>query len=199
MKLLFSCFVTLLVVCHCSPTMAVGFGYPGGDGETYLSFTSSPQSFIGQGETVLITEGDGWHTDVFVYNPTYTSTILAFFSRGTNNWRTSFDPQGNISPGTYSFTRSGSDDDVAFTFTGYGRGANQTSGELRLYELEYENSEKNSIKRISFDFKQFEEGNSNRWIEGQLRYNSLVPEPTSGFLAVTGLLGLGIGRRRRRR
>ena len=69
----------------------------------------------------------------------------------------SFNPLGNLSPGTYSLSRFGENADVAFAFDGNGSAANQTSGTLVLNELVFDDSLER-LDRLSLDFVQIEEG-----------------------------------------
>ena len=122
------CLIALMIF-SCSGKLAYAqfFGSPDGDGESSLFFMSSENSFIGQGETVLASPETGFTVQGFVQN---TNIIRVFFNGlglGGGNYSVSFNPLGNLSPGTYSLSRFGANADVAFAFDGNGSAANQTS------------------------------------------------------------------------
>jgi hypothetical protein len=77
--------------------------------------------------------------------------------------------------------------------SGNHRGDNIITGFFRVNDVEFGSG--TTVTRFSVDFRQYDEGNPNNWVDGQWRFNA-VPEPGLWALLATGALMLFWSRRR---
>lgn len=175
---------------------------------TELYYTSSPQSWVGGGETVSVTPADGFDfvasrnfdngvsfsIDDFASNPDFQETrwwyldFAAPFSApltvGSYQGATRFPFQ--------------EDDEPGLSFTGNGRGDNTLTGWFNVLEVAY--APDGSVLFFAADFMQYDEGFQAWWNLGSIRYNSDIPAiPEPGTLALFGLGAAAIAARVRRR
>jgi hypothetical protein len=80
------------------------------------------------------------------------------------------------------------------TLSGNHRGNNRNSGYFTVLEAVFGTG--NTLNRFAVNFRQYDEGNPNNWVDGQFRFNSLVPEPS--ICALLALASLAMPPRRRR-
>jgi hypothetical protein len=181
--------------------------------QTYFGFDSSPISWIGRGYTdYQITPDDGWSFEA-TRNQVEDSNAenhLSFYMTNqlpndpddpqpARNWLLQLAAPNNelIVPGLYTgATRVASkrDEQPGIDLSGTGRGEFTINGTFDVLEAEYASD--GTIARFAVDFTTIEDNNPQEWIVGELRYQSLVPEPSTGFIA---LLGLGSLLKRQRR
>lgn len=170
---------------------------------TGLYYTSSSSSWVGHGETVIITPSDGFNFNVFRnfdHGPSF--WITDYFTNpdfwSTRSWALDFAaPLGRLlQVGQYlNATRFGfqSLDVPGLSFTGNGRGDNQNTGYFDVLEISYGTG--GEFSSFAADFTQFDENNTNWWNRGSIRFNSSiplisVPEPHSLALFAIGFIGL---------
>lgn len=155
---------------------------------TLLSYISSPRSWIGLGETVAVGPEDGYeftpwrhaNNHVYFWINNYQSSPDPWSSRG---WGlTLMGPMDDsLSPGTYDASTPFQDSASSLVdFWGNGRGNNRSTGSFTVLEASY--AEDGSVLSFAADFTQYDEGFSNWWTKGAIRYNSeapvsLTPEP----------------------
>jgi len=176
-----------------------------------LSFESSEQSWVGQGESFTVTPDDGY---IFSGGGARFDNSLSFRIASLNSpfgpdWNPgSGDPYNYwrldlaapfdqlLSVGLYNDTaRYPFQDDAqsGLTFSGNHRGNNRNSGFFEVLEISFDGI--GNIGTLAVDFTQYGETNPDWWINGQLRYNSdaplaAVPLPASMWLFFIGLLFL---------
>lgn len=179
---------------------------------TAFYYTSSPSSWVGQGETVTVTPTDGFAFNVnrnfdngvsfaindFLTNPDFQKTRW---------WYLDFAAPFNalLTVGYYDHaTRWPFQDaeDPGLSFSGNGRGNNMLTGFFEVLEAVYDVD--GTVLKFAADFTQFDEGFESWWNKGSIRFNSTiplpaseVPEPATGLALATVLLLVGIVRRRR--
>jgi hypothetical protein len=153
--------------------------------ESVLYFTSSPTSWVGQGQTVAqqITSMQQYHNQ-----GAYTNA-LGFF---TSDWSIYL-----VGP-NYSLVTVGSypnatrwpfqDDGAGLSLSGQGRGDNTLTGHFEVLEATYDNNQ--NLISLAANFTQYDEGNTNRWNTGYIHYNYPVPEPST--LALVAMSGFGL-------
>jgi len=150
---------------------------------TAFYYTSSPTSWVGQGETVTVTPTDGFD---FFANPNFDNGV----SLAINDWRTNPDFQkarwwfldfaapgdALLSVGFYDRAMRWPFQDrdrPGLAFGGNGRGNNTLTGFFEVFELVFDPN--GSILRFAADFTQFDEGFEQSWNRGAIRFNSDVP------------------------
>lgn len=161
-------------------------------------FSSSPQSWIGQGQTLTFTSPE---------TPFFASR---YFSQGA------YTNAVSIGAGGYSLTMVGEnyslptvgfygdatrwpfmDDGNGMDLAGPGRGNNMLTGWYNVLQADY--NPDGTVRAFAVDFLQLDEGFEKRWNTGAIRYNSsiaFIPEPVA---STTLLLALPLLVRRRRR
>jgi len=142
--------------------VALGCGVPELNAATFFSFTSSPSSWIGQGQTLTFTNvsgsgavsfGAGGYGVTFV-GPNFSAPQVGFYPNATR----------------YPFNGSG----VGMAFTVPGRANNTLTGYFNVLEAVYTNGQPAAF---AVDFVQYDEGNLTWWNRGSIRYNSDIPSP----------------------
>jgi hypothetical protein len=157
--------------------------------DTFFYFTSSPTSWIGQGQTLTLTEG-------FYARRTFdfgvdTDSVHLGVDNGSIYYELNIVGSGLTLPvvGFYTnatrwpFMGSG----IGMEFRGEGRADNTLTGYFNVLQADYDAS--GQVAAFAVDFMQYDEGNVNRWNQGSIRYNSNIPipEPGTGILAALGL------------
>ena len=161
-----------------------------------LYFTSSPGSWIGQGQTLTFTDpadfsvsryyNQGAYTDalqfsvdgyyLFLVGPNYTVPSVGFYSSATR----------------WPFMGSG----AGLSFEAPGRGDNTLTGDFNVLQADYDAS--GNVLSFAVDFTQYDEGVTADWVSGSLRYNSTIPvpapEPADLAILAAGLATLSLSR-----
>lgn len=174
---------------------------------TSLFYTSSDESWVGGGETVKVTEVDGFSFNANRnFDQGVSFSINDFY---TNNpwdarwWYLDFSASGNtpLQVGVYqNATRFPfqSPDQAGLSFVGNGRGDNTLTGSFEVLQADY--AADGSILAFAANFIQYDEGFSSWWNIGGIRYHSDVgidvPEASSFILLLIGVCGLVTARRR---
>lgn len=173
---------------------------------TGLYYTSSPSSWVGQGQTVLVTPADGFRFGVSRnFDQSLYFSILGDLTNpnplASRWWFLDFaGPYGQeLQPGAYlnatrypfqNFNVPG------LSFYGNGRGDNQDSGYFDVLQATYGSD--GSVLSFAADFLQIDENNTAAWSRGSFRYNSdvplTIPEPASIALVGLGLAGIAFAR-----
>ena len=158
---------------------------------TFFYFTSSPQSWIGQGQTQMYTTV----TASVTYNlGAYSDSV--HFAGGGGFGLTIVGPNlslpvvgMNSNATRWPFQGSG----PGMDFTGPGRGNNTLTGYFNVLQAEYDAS--GQVAAFAVDFLQYDEGIATWWNSGSIRYNSpiAIPEPSTALLVALALLGIGGG------
>jgi hypothetical protein len=161
-----------------------------------LSFTSSPGSWIGQGQTLTFTDpadfsvsryySQGAYTDalqfsvdgyyLFLVGPDYTVPSVGFYSNATR----------------WPFMGDG----AGLAFEAPGRADNTLTGFFNVLQADYDSS--GDVLSFAVDFTQYDEGVTADWVSGSLRYNSTIPipapEPAGPAVIAVGLAILSLRR-----
>lgn len=141
---------------------------------TILSFDSPQGDYIGGGQSRFYTDADG----VFNVNSYEESANYLDVSFNGNDWWNldlAAPSDEVIGVGIYEGARRypfQSPTSPGLSFTGSGRGCNQSSGRFEIFELSYNESGK--IESLAVDFEQSCEL-TNPTLKGQFRYNSNRP------------------------
>jgi hypothetical protein len=153
-------------------------------------FTSSPQSWVGQGLTQTLTAPEYTIRGFKYPDPSGTTISVTILKGNGDGWRVDFAGPNHepLAVGSYpnarrypfNVTRPG------LAFHGFGRGDNTLTGSFEVLDLALETS--GQVQRFAADFIQFDEGISTKWNIGSVRYNSdvpvtIVPEPSAVLLA----------------
>jgi len=169
---------------------------------TVLYYTSSEDSWVGQGETATITPSQG-----------FTFLISRNYDQGVSFWIDNFATSPNpslyqwwhvdfaapyealIQAGHYAgATRFAFQDpsEPGLDFGGNGRGNNTLLGYFDVYEAVY--GMDGGVLSFAADFVQYDSGNEDAWSMGSVRYNSdyPIPEPSTIMLLLAGLPLLGL-------
>ncbi len=142
---------------------------------TFLYFTSSPESWIGQGQTLTLTNGFyatrtynlGAYTDsVHLGAGGYELTIVG---PGLTLPTVGFYPDATRWP----FMGSG----AGMSFTGPGRGNNTLTGCFYVLQADYDATGQPAA--FAVDFVQYDSGNLSKWNRASVRFNSDIPVPAS--------------------
>jgi hypothetical protein len=144
-----------------------------------IHFTSTPGSWIGQGQTLTLSPVTATRT----YNlGAYTNTV-SFRAGGydldlvgPNNTLVGVGFYDNASRWPFNGSQPG------MWFTAPGRGDNQISGWFNVLQADY--NADGSVLAFAVDFKQYDELSTVNWTAGSVRYNSSIPVPEPATLAV---------------
>ena len=169
-----------------------------------LFYTSSPDSWVGAGETVEVTSLDGF--DFFVHRNFDNGVSFAIndFANNPDFWSTQWwyldlaaPYQAPLQVGTYySATRFPfqSNATPGLDFSGNGRGNNTLIGAFEVLQADY--ADDGSVIVFAANFIQYDEGFPSWWIIGGIRYTSTnnvhtIPEPSSIVLLSFGVMVFG--------
>jgi hypothetical protein len=174
-------------------------GHVGAATEFY--FTSSPQSWVGAGETVYVnptmgfsftpsrnfSNGVSFRINDFATNPDFYATRW---------WDLDFSAPFNVtlSKGNYrGATRFPFQalSEAGLNFDGNGRGNNTLTGSFNILEAIY--SSNRDVLIFAADFVQYDEGAQTSWNIGSIRYNSNIPIAGIPLPGTALLLCAGIG------
>lgn len=148
-----------------------------------FSLISSPQSWIGGGQSILVTQEDG-----FTFSGSLDSGWAANLSVNDFNGRTgqvitswwllelATPEERPLTPGTYPNAKKYPFQGLAFpgiNFEGNGRSNNDVSGSFEVYELVAQPD--GTILSFAADFIQYDEAITDWWNRGSLRLNSDRP------------------------
>ncbi len=189
---------------------------------TLFGFSSSPGSFIGQGETQILSPSDGYQMGAFLGWNNYIHFYAVGHNSVYNPWRDLLPPGFTPSPSdpsTYWEVAVGigngqlphvgtfvdpatepSYSDPWVSFTGNHRASNQTSGNFMLREITFNAA--GELTSLALDFTHFGENNLDWRDDGYVRFNSdvplsAVPEPSMYGMFAVGLAAIALTRRRR--
>lgn len=167
---------------------------------TEFYFTSSPTSWVGEGQTVSVSPSSGFYftpSRTFDNGASFTIYELATDPEGQylKLWNLDFSaPFGeNLSVGNYDdasrwpfheFSKPG------LALSSNFRGSNTLTGSFKILEVSYAAS--GDILTFAADFMQYEDGIKDDWVGGSIRYNSsiaisTIPEPGSTMLFCAGV------------
>jgi len=160
--------------------LAGGFPVPEVHAATFFYFTSSPASWIGQGQTLTLTRGfsayrefnlgaytNSVHLTADGYELTIVGPVLALPTLG-------FYPNATRWP----FMGTG----AGMAFTGPGRGNNTLTGNFNVLQADYDAT--GQVTAFAVDFVQYDEGNQSAWSRGSIRFNSNIPVPEPGVVSI---------------
>jgi hypothetical protein len=161
--------------------------------ETLFRFTSTPGSWVGHGYlTYEVTPDDGWSFTATTW-PGHSWVKLSTRSLDPNAsldnyyWNLTLEaPNGKpLSPGYYpGAIRFSSSSAPGMQLSGNHRANNIISGYFTVYEAEFGLGD--TLSRFAVDFRQYDEGNPNNWVDGQWRFNATVPQPSTWLLLAIG-------------
>jgi hypothetical protein len=159
--------------------------------DTLFFFTSSPTSWVGQGQTMTMSETNGYTVTVNLYGNALEAQIHT--ASWSDWWWVDFQPADGapFQTGLYlnaQRTPGQAAGHPGLTFVGEARGDDSVSGFFNVLEF----SETNGVvTSAAINFTQYDETNPSWWNIGSLRYNSIVPVPEPSDVALT-LLGSGL-------
>ncbi len=195
-KFVFALSVGLLFACNCTAAYNI------------LTFTSSRNSWVGEGRSWSFSADNGYGLDgsrFYSGDPNnFYPTGALYFSPTQNgvetSWEIDFIGPNNSVPlvGTYNATRYPfQGNNAGMALLGNGRADNTLTGNFTVLEASY--SRFGDLISFAADFTQYDEGKADEWEQGSVRFNSSipVPEPLTFILAALGLLGLIFMVRRR--
>lgn len=178
---------------------------------TGLYYTSAPDSWVGNGKTLVITPSDNFDF-IPSSNPYHPSVSFAIndFSKNPDFWSMRWwnldfaapynqrlDVGHYANATRYPFHAWG---EPGLWFAGNGRGSNQITGSFDVLEIDYDVD--GLLLSFAADFTQYDENIVAWWNKGSIRYNSNIalfpiPEPHMVGLFAIGLLGLAASVRRK--
>ena len=153
--------------------------------DSALYFTSSPTSWVGQGQTKLF---DSPITD---FSTTRQVNAVGLVFDNQTDWYylyligpDSTQPTAGFYPNATRWPFNGSG--PGLSFFGDGRGDNTLTGYFNILEAKYDTS--GNVTSFAVDFMQYDEGVTANWVSGSFRYNSSIPipEPASALLMIIG-------------
>jgi hypothetical protein len=166
---------------------------------TIFHLTSSPASWVGQGETLTYTSPA---TPFFVNQHSYYTHVVDFIigGDGPGQFELTLAAPGNtlLTTGLYQdatrwpFNGSG----PGMELTTFGRGDNTLTGFFKVLQADYDTS--GNIASFAADFTQYDEGWKNWWNSGSIRYNSSIPVPEPATLLLLGLGAAAVTVRKKR-
>lgn len=172
--------------------------------ETAFRFTSTPGSWVGHGYlNYSVSPATNWSFTATA-SPDHTYVRLSARSLDPNAPTSNYywdleleSPNASpLAPGTYTgATRYPFNDpgEPGLTLSGNHRGNNENAGYFTIFQAEF--GAGSIVNRFAVNFRQYDEGNPNNWVDGQFRFNATVPEP--GTMAVVLISTATLARRRR--
>ncbi|MFA6240141.1 MAG: hypothetical protein WC655_04385 [Candidatus Hydrogenedentales bacterium] len=141
---------------------------------TVLSYSSSPTSWIGEGESGVLTESANI---VFTPSSLYWNGIQMWVEDNVNfesYFIVLFPPTGqSLAEGNYlNAERSPTATVGGLDVSMKGHGANVVAGQFRILELEVDGG--GVPTKLAVDFVEYVEGVETDWVKGSIRYNSDV-------------------------
>ena len=167
---------------------------------TSFYYTSSPDSWVGGGETVLVTPDQGFEFSIWRNFDNGVSISINDFDENPDSssarwWYLDFAAPDNaqinvgdyLDATRYPFQASS---EPGLNFSGNGRGNNELTGYFSIREAEY--GADGLVLSFAADFTQYDEGLESWWNIGRLMYHSSikaypVPEPATLMLFLSGL------------
>ena len=189
-----------------------------------LSFESSPQSWVGQGQSFTVTPDDGytfehfgmdWAKNDLRIDISNFKSLPDYYHEDAHAWTLALAAPHNqplkighyADAARYSFQE---ESQPGLTFSGDHRTNGSNAGFFDILEIEFD--AEGVLQKLAVNFTQYGELNPDWWIHGKLRFNSnislddtpiidnpAVPEPSTLLLLGSGLLGVVALRRKYRR
>ena len=171
------------------PIIALCFLSIRGNGQsTLFYFTSSPRSWIGQGQTVLATPAIGFsilpETGIYAHE-------VGFVIKPSNPhdrwWWIELDcPPVDLTVGLYANAeRLGGNTGPGLNFSTSGRGDNTLTGYFNVLDISYDAN--HTLISFAADFVQYDVGVADLWNQGSIRYNSIIPVPEPSTYRLFGI------------
>lgn len=185
------CVIALVIMAHRA------------DAQDVFYYTSSPSSWVGQGNTRTMTPAGGATFSGFRYftQGAYTNAVSISVSDAADNWTMEFVGPNLTLPtaGDYPnatrwpFQAAGQ---PGLDWSGDGRGDNTLTGNFQVLAATFDSA--GNLSSFAANFTQYDEGNPAAWNMGAIRYNSdiPVPEPASILLLACAACVCGRGRSR---
>lgn len=170
------------------------------DAATEFFYTSSPQSWVGYGQTVSVTPAMGFDFTASRNFDNGVSFAINDFAtnlnfQATRWWHLDFSAplDAPLSVGNYARATRWpfqATDAPGLNFDGNGRGNNTLTGSFQILEATYAAS--GEVLTFAADFRQYDEGVQGWWNMGSIRYNSdipisPIPEPSTALLLCAGI------------
>jgi hypothetical protein len=156
----------------------------GGGGQSVPAsflFASSAQSFIGQGQGLFASTTNGYNVQLFQIAPNILQFTVSPVGSINTNWLVEFTTTNDFfTAGLYTNAVNAGGSPARLVFGGTGRGDNTSDGIFNVLEATYSGDQ---IVSFAADFIQFDNGNTNGWNEGSIRYNSTIPDSVNLFMA----------------
>ena len=172
-------------------------------GASIFYFTSSPNSWVGQGQTLTLT-APKFTVRAFKYpDPSGNTISVTILNSGGDGWRVDFGAPNKAPLAVGSYPHASrypfNVTSPGLAFSGYHRGDNTLSGSFEVREVALQPNKK--MEKFAADFIQYDERQLTAWNIGSIRYNSdiplgSVPEPSTLVLSILALAALPTRRRK---
>jgi hypothetical protein len=159
-----------------------------GQGSSFY-FTSLPGSLVGQGQTVSVSEADGYS---FSATLNANNSVSLTISSPVHTWNLSFAAPDNapLTVNTYNNAQLYPNQSIGtpgMAFTTPGVTLNSIIGYFNVQNITF--GPGNTIQSFDADFQQYDNGVSGNWSAGSIRFVAANPVPEPG---VAGLMGVGL-------
>jgi hypothetical protein len=152
-----------------APAFTFTPGPLGTNGATFFYFTSSPSSWIGNGQTLNLT--DGFSASRSGNSVSFSTSGYQLRIIGANSTL----PTVGFYPSATRYPFHGTGPGMAMTAPG--RANNTLTGWFNVLQADYQTN--GQIAAFAVDFVQYDEGILGEWNRGNIRYNSNIPAPGS--------------------
>jgi hypothetical protein len=162
-----------------------------GQGSTFFFF-SSPQSWIGQGESFTAAATNGF---AITAQRNADNGVSLSITDGTRSWFLDFAAPGDAPLTVAQYNNATiwplqSPTSPGMNFSGNGRTDTTLIGYFNVLNVEY--GPGNTINHFDADFLQYDEGQPAAWNQGSIRFDGFAPVPEPGTipLIAAGVLAL---------
>jgi hypothetical protein len=169
--------------------IALFLSIPGYSQSTLFYFTSSPNSWIGQGQSVLATPTNGFYIlPISGVNQHEVGFVIGSTTPSIHPiWDIEMDiPSGYLTNGFYANAeRLGGNIGPGLNFDAPGRADNTLTGYFDVLDISYDANQ--TLISFAADFVQYDVGVPSLWNQGSIRYNSIIPVPEPSTYSLFGI------------
>ena len=161
----------------------------GNSQSTLFYFTSSPSSWIGQGQTVFATPTNGFYIlPISGVNQYEVGFVIGATTPAIKPiWDIELAiPSGYLTNGFYANAeRLGGNTGPGLNFDAPGRADNTLTGYFDVLDISYDAD--HTLISFAADFVQYDVGVADLWNQGSIRYNSIIPVPEPSTYSLFGI------------